>query len=75
MSDGHDGCFDDAVILSMCIAFDRTCKSLQDWAVAATVQEIVATRIIEVALHGERDPDRLHYEALKTFDIHKSAAA
>lgn len=44
-----DGHFDDATILSMCLAFDRTCRSLQACGVAATVQEIVAIRIIEVA--------------------------
>ena len=64
-----DGHFDDATILSMCLAFDRTCRSLQACGVAVTVQEIVAVRIIEVAMQGERDPDRLHDEALKAFDL------
>ena len=66
------GHFDDAAILAMCIAFDRTRKSLQACGVAATVQEIVAIRIIEAALQGERDPDRLHDEALKAFDSEES---
>jgi hypothetical protein len=35
-----DGHFDDATILAMCLAFDRTCRSLQAGGVAATVQEI-----------------------------------
>jgi hypothetical protein len=67
-----DGHFDDATILSMCLAFDRTCRSLQACGVAATVQEIVAIRIIEVAMQGERDPDRLHDEALKALDIEEA---
>ena len=67
-----DGHFDDATILSMCLAFDRTCRSLQACGVAATVQEIVAIRIIEAAIQGERNPDRLHDEAMKAFDLEET---
>ena len=67
-----DGHFDDATILAMCLAFDRTCGSLQACGVAATAQESVAIRIIEVAMQGERDPDRLHDEALKALDIEEA---
>lgn len=67
-----DSHFDDATILAMCLAFDRTCGSLQASGVAATVQEIVAIRIIEAAMQGERDPDRLHDEALKAFDLEET---
>jgi hypothetical protein len=67
-----DGHFDDATILAMCLAFDRTCRSLQACGVAATVQESVAIRIIEVAMQGERDPDRLHDEVLKALDIEET---
>jgi hypothetical protein len=56
----------------MCLAFDRTCRSLQACGVAATAQEIVAIRIIEAAMQGERDPDRLHDEALKAPDIEET---
>jgi hypothetical protein len=66
-----DGHFDDATILAMCLAFDRTCGSLQTCGVAATVQEIVATRIVEAAIQGEQNPDRLHDEAVKAFDLEK----
>ena len=31
----------------------------------------IATRIVEAASQGERDPDRLHDQALKAFDIEK----
>ena len=64
-----DSQFDDATILAMCLAFDRTCRSLRACGVPATTQESVAIRIIEVAMQGERDPDRLHDEALKAFDL------
>ena len=64
-----DGHFDDAAILAMCLAFDRTRTSIEACGVAATVQETIAIRIIEVAMQGERDPDRLHDEALKAINI------
>jgi hypothetical protein len=71
-----DGRFDDATILAMCLAFDRACRSMQACAVAAAVQEIVAIRIIEGAMQGERDPDRLHDKALKALaETHKPIAA
>jgi hypothetical protein len=70
-----DGHFDDATILAMCLAFDQTCESLQACGVAATIREIVASRIIEAALQGERDPERLHDEALKAFGETRSPIA
>ena len=63
--------FDDAAIVAMAIAFDRACLSLQTFGIATTVREIIATRIVEAASQGERDPDRLHDQALKAFDIEK----
>jgi hypothetical protein len=63
-----DGHFDDATILAMCLAFDRAADRFRACGVAATVQELVAIRIIEAAMQGERDPDRLHDEALKAFE-------
>ena len=67
-----NGHFDDNTILAMCLAFDRTRKSLQACDVAATVEETIAIRIIEVAMQGERDPDRLRDEALKALDIEET---
>jgi len=72
MSVGHASYFDDASTMAMCIAFDRACKSLQAFGHATTVQEVIATQIIKAAAQGERDPDRLHYEALKAFDIEET---
>jgi hypothetical protein len=67
-----NGCFDDAAILAMGLAFDRACASLRGFGTAMTVQEIIATRILEAAAQGERDPARLHHQALKAFDIEES---
>jgi len=64
--------FDDVAISAMGIAFDRACLSLQAFGNAATIREIIATRIVVAAAQGERDPDRLHDHALKAFDIGKS---
>ena len=72
MSVVHASYFDDAITMAMCIAFDRACKSLQAFGEATTVQEVIATRIIVAAAQGERDPVRLHYEALKAFDIEEA---
>jgi hypothetical protein len=57
--------FDDAATLAMGEAFDRACKSLRN--IGSAVREITANRIIELAKNGERDPDRLYEQALKTF--------
>ena len=64
----HDW-FDDATTVAMGEAFDRTCKSLQIIGDAVSVREIVATRIIEAAKDGERDPARLYEQTLMIFGI------
>jgi hypothetical protein len=61
--------FDDATTLAMGEAFDKACKSLRNFASACTVREIIAKRIIAVATNGERDPARLHEQALIPFGI------
>jgi hypothetical protein len=63
--------FDQATISAMGVAFERACTSLQICGIATTVREIIATRILEAAAQGERDPVRLHDQALKAFDIEK----
>jgi hypothetical protein len=64
-----DIAFDDAAIRAMGKAFDQACKSLRNFGSAGTVREIIAKRIIDAAKNGERDPARLHEEALKAFGI------
>ena len=61
--------FDDAATLAMGEAFDRACKSLRNFGSACTVREIIAKRIIDAAKNGERDPARLHEQALIPFGI------
>jgi hypothetical protein len=61
--------FDDAATLAMGEAFDHACKSLRNFGSACTVREIIANRIIAAAKNGERDPVRLHKQALVPFGI------
>jgi len=48
-------------------AFDAACKDLHDTGQPSIVYEVVATRIIEAAKSGERDPERLRDWALTAF--------
>ena len=59
--------FDDAATSAMGEAFDRACKSLQDFGSA--VPEIIANRIIAAAKNGERDAGRLYKQVLADFGI------
>lgn len=61
--------FDDAMTLAMGEGFDRACNSLRNFGSACTVREIIAKRIIGAANNGERDPGRLHEQALIPFGI------
>ena len=61
--------FDDTATSAMGEAFDKACKSLRSFGTACTVREIIAKRIIAVATNGERDPARLHEQALIPFGI------
>jgi hypothetical protein len=61
--------FDDAATSAMGEAFDRACVSLHRFGSLITGREMIAKRIIEAAKNGERDPARLHRQALKAFRI------
>jgi hypothetical protein len=61
--------FDDAATSAMGEAFDNACKSLRNFGSPYTVREIIAKRIIDAAKNGERDPARLHEQALIPFGI------
>ena len=65
----QDVFFDDEAILAMGAAFDQACSSLRHFARAEKVREIIAKRIIEAAKNGERDPIRLHSQAIMGFSI------
>jgi hypothetical protein len=61
--------FDDTATSAMGEAFDKACKSLRSFGTTCTVREIIAKRIVAVATNGERDPARLHEQALIPFGI------
>ena len=61
--------FDDAATSAMGEAFDQACKSLRNFGTACTVREIIAKRIVAVATNGERNPARLHEQALLALGI------
>jgi hypothetical protein len=63
----HNVWFDDAATLAMGEAFDRACKSLQNFGSA--VPPIIANLIIAAAKNGERDPGRLYEHVLKAYGI------
>ena len=63
----HNVWFDDAATLAMGEAFDRACKSLQNFGSA--VPPIIANLIIAAAKNGERDPGRLYEQVLKAYVI------
>jgi hypothetical protein len=65
----QDVWFDDAATSAMGQAFDQARKSLRNFGSASTVREIIATRIIAAAKNDERDPARLHEQALIPFGI------
>ena len=61
--------FDDGAIRAMGTAFDQACRSLRHFAHFDRVPELVAKRIIEAAKNGERDPIRLHWQAVMGFSF------
>ena len=65
--DSPAGVFDDRATKVMGEAFDAACKDLHDTGQPDIVYEVVATRIIEAAKSGERDPDKLRDWTLTAF--------
>jgi hypothetical protein len=65
--------FDDTATSAMGEAFDKACKSLRSFGTACTVREIIAKRIVAVATNGERDPARLHQQALLALGIEEAS--
>jgi hypothetical protein len=55
-------------------AFDQTCRELHDKSQPASVKEIIAQRIIEIAGRGERDPDRISEAVLKCLGLRRNVA-
>jgi hypothetical protein len=63
-----DGCFDEAALAAMIVAYDLTCNSLSSDATPAA-RETVGKQIIEAARQGERDPNVLHQSALSALGV------
>ena len=59
--------FDDRATKAMGDAFDAACKDLHDSGQPSVVYGVIATRIIEAARSGERDPEKLKEVALAAF--------
>jgi hypothetical protein len=65
----QNGFFDSDATQVMSEAYDKACKMLHDKGQPDVVQEVIARRIIEVAMAGERDADQLAKRALQAFGI------
>jgi hypothetical protein len=50
---------------AMSVAFDDACRALNLSPSANQAREVIATRIIELARRGERDPNRLRDRLIK----------
>ncbi len=67
----NDVSFDDAATSVMGEVFDQICRSLQIIRSQAAVREVIATRIINAAANGERNPARLCGQVLMVFGIER----
>ena len=65
----QNGTLDSDATQVMGEAYDKARKMLHDKGQPDVVQEIIARRIVEVAMTGERDPDQLAKRALQAFGI------
>ena len=65
----QNGTFDSDGTRVMGEAYDKARKMLHDKGQPDVVQEVIARRIVEVAMTGERDPDQLAKRALQAFGI------
>jgi hypothetical protein len=61
--------FDDKAVRAMGAAFDQACHSFRNFAHFDRVRELIAKRIIEAAKNGERDPIRIHWQAVMGFSF------
>ena len=59
-----DGTFDPQATQAMGEAFELACQDLRIGGQPAVVKEIMASRIIQAARNGERDPRRLAAKAM-----------
>jgi hypothetical protein len=62
--------FDASATEAMGRGFELACESLRIGGQPAVVKEIMATRIIQAARNGERDPHRLAAKAMDAVGMH-----
>jgi hypothetical protein len=65
----QNGAFPPEVTHVMGEVFDRACLVLDNGQISSGVKETIANRVIEEALSGERDPNKLLRAALKGMSI------
>ena len=53
-------------------AYEKASQSMLDWGQPDIIREIIGKRIIDLASKGERDPDELCEQALKSFGFSES---
>jgi hypothetical protein len=64
--------FDYEATTTITEAYEKASQSMHDWGQPDTIKEIIFKRIIELASKGERDPDQLCEQALKSFGFSES---
>ena len=64
--------FDYQATLAITEAWEKASQSMHDWGQPEAMTEIIAKRIIELASKGERNPDQLCEQALKSFGFSES---
>jgi hypothetical protein len=65
--------FDDDATTLLGDAFDAACRALHDKGQPPIVHELIATRIIEAAKKGERDPGKLRDAGLSALGLSDSS--
>ena len=64
--------FDYQVTAAVTEAYEKASQSMLDWGQPDIIREIIGKRIIDLASKGERDPDELCEQALKSFGFSES---
>jgi hypothetical protein len=64
--------FDYQTTAAVSEAYEKASQSMLDWGQPDIIREIIGKRIIDLASKGERDPDELCEQALKSFGFSES---
>jgi hypothetical protein len=66
--------FDPEDTTLVCKVFDDICRELHGSGQSDNVKEIVATRIIQLANRGERDPEKIREAILTSLGVRRNMA-